>query len=140
MEPFQEIVHGITRRLREEFQLPVYAEEVEQELKSPCFLVIGITKEITPALVPRYRARGFFDVLYFPAQPDKQRECLEISGRLFWALEEITAGGFPVRAEKPQSRVVDGVLHFTAGYTIFIRKETLPPEQMAILELKEGIG
>lgn len=140
MEPFQEVVHGITRRLREEFQLPVYTEAAEQKPNGSCFLVSTVNGEMSSRLSPRYQVRSACDVRYLPARADKQKECLEISERLFWALEEIPADGLPVRAEKSRFQIVDGTLHFRVEYSFFIQKEAPPLEWMEKVELKEEIG
>lgn len=124
------IIKSISVTLNAEFgeQYKIYAEEVKQGLKEPCFFVFCINPTNELFLGKRYFRANQFCIQCFPSSNKKKRECNEVADKLFLCLELIDVDGDLVRGSKMHYEMVDGVLNFFLNYDLFVyRKEQSDP-------------
>ena len=120
------IVTGISLKIREIFGVSykVYDDNVKQGMEKPCFFInyldgnenrdIGINK------------KNYIDILHFDitgfSKNDDTPSLMEMADKLY-DLEYITlTNNALIRADKMQSKIEDGVLHFFIDYKLFICK------------------
>lgn len=124
------IVKAISIALNTEFgnAYKIYAEEVKQGLKEPCFFVFCINPTNELFLGKRYFRANQFCIQYFPSTNKKKEESNAVADRLYLCLELIAVDGDLVRAAKMHYEMVDGVLNFFLNYDLFVyRKEQTDP-------------
>ncbi|MFA9376231.1 MAG: DUF6838 family protein [Lachnotalea sp.] len=119
----------------------VYIDNVEQDLKTPCFYIKILNPSNEQKLGNRYERIQPFDVHYFPQSENYTVECMDMVEKLYDALEYITVGVDLVRGTKMDVNLQDGVLHFFVNYDMFVLKivsgETMA-ELQSDVDLKEG--
>lgn len=122
------IINGIAAAIHEEFgdRHEIYAENVEQGLTEPCFLITCVSPKNEQFLGRRYLREHLFLVQYFPESGEEpRRECMETQERLYEALEFITVDGHVKNGTRMEGEFLDGVLRFQVKYDFFVeRKET----------------
>lgn len=115
----------------------IYAEEVRQGLKVPCFFIYCINPTYNLFLGKRYMRTNQFCIQYIPSSEEKQEECYAVAERLYQCLEWITTDGDLVRGSRMNSESMDGILNFFLNYDFFVRRM----EQLEQMEtIKEHIN
>ena len=116
----RELLEAVSRTLHETFGdgYAVYAENVEQGLREPCFFLSCLAPASRPFPGNRYLRTNQLCVQYFPADrkhPNRERllDCLELLP---------TADGL-VRGTQLHAEFADGVLHVFVNYDFFVRRE-----------------
>lgn len=127
-----DFITGISRTLDAFFNsesdvYAIYSENIEQDLKTPCFIIQVVEAANTPLLNLRSKRDYSFDIVYISKSGNKS-ELLDIADKLFTCLKFITLlnedkqMGFNMRYE-----MVDGVLHFFVKYpATMIEVENIP--------------
>lgn len=132
-----EIIEAISVALYKEFgeEYEIYMEEIEQDLKEPCFFIFCLNPATKPCLGKRYFKSNPFCIQYFPKSEEKQRECNGIAERMYNCLEYIYISDSenPNMGRKMNYEVVDGVLNFFVDYDFFVIKK----ENNAVMEVLE---
>lgn len=107
----------------------MYMEEVEQDLKEPCFFIQCLNPTMELFLGKRYFRQNQFCVQFFPATQKKQRECHETAEKMMWCLEYLSVGNDLFHGTKMRYEIVDEILHFFVNYNCFVyrieEKETM---------------
>lgn len=140
------IIEAISIALNYEFGAgyEIHMEEMEQDLKEPCFFIFCLNPTNDLFLGKRYFRSNPFCIQYFPASREKQRECNYVAERMLQCLEYITVNGEdkPIMGTKRKYKVVDGVLHFFVNYDMFVCKivEPVPFMEKLRRNFNERIG
>lgn len=133
------IIEAISVSLNEEFgdSYEIHMEEIQQDLKEPCFFISSLNPTIRRFLGKRYFRTNQFCIQYFPKTAEKQRECNNVAERMWQCLEYITIcdEDKPIRGTKMKYEVVDGILNFFVNYDCFINKQET--EQQTLMESLE---
>lgn len=113
-----------------------YVEEVEQNVKKPCF-VVGALNPIVKARSPVKYHRVFPIVLHYFTDKkntvDAKKDCYEVAERLFNSLEYLSADdGVVIRGTDISWEVVEGVLQFfvTYSFEVIRQNETIYMEDV----------
>ncbi|MBE6070053.1 MAG: hypothetical protein E7211_20545 [Clostridium lundense] len=119
-----DIVVGIAQALNAEFgdNYEIYCEEVEQDLKEPCFLITLLEATNRQIVGNRYMRTHPFAIQYFPSISNKKSECNDVQDRLYSALEYIDFQDGMLKGTSMNGSVVDGVLHFMVDYNFTVIK------------------
>lgn len=136
-----EIIKGISRALYDKFgdDYNIYTEDVEQDLKEPCFFIQCINPKIKRFRGERYYRENQFSIQYFPKFKNYRQECFEAIDKMYTALEFITVGDDLVMGKGIDTNINDGVLTFIINYDMFVvDKEDV--EKMEILIQKGMIS
>lgn len=129
-----EVVDGVIAALCDEFpDIPVYDEQVEQDLKQPCFFVRSVAPRQRLFLSRRYLRAELIEVTYFPPDDDRKRDANDVFEKLFLILEIIRAGENLLRGTDMEPHIDDesGIAVFTVNYRYFAvrpRDESAEPE------------
>lgn len=132
-----EIIKGIAAALNGTFgsEYDVYAEDISQGFKEPCFSISHILSDRSAKLPNRYLSRNKFDVHYFPkSEHRKKAEILSVAESLFLSLEYINVLDNLCRGTKMSYEIIDGVLHFFVNYDVYVTKDKVPEPYMMTLE------
>lgn len=130
-----EVRDGIIRALKDAFpEIPVYDENVEQDLPIPSFSVRAIRSTQSLFRGARYWKTNDFNVVYFPPEDDRNTDCNAVQEALFSCLEYIQAGSDLVRGTGMDGHVEDGVLSFAVSYNYFAN--LVEPDRQTMDELK----
>jgi hypothetical protein len=113
-----DVLKGITKTLDKEFGYPIHIDDIEQELRTPCFLVTDLTSTDEHIVMNRHKRTYSFMVQYFPKAKNYRMECSDIEDRLYEVLEYITASGHAIRGTDMSGNVTDGVLNFEVTYEV----------------------
>ncbi len=139
------IIEAISISLNEEFGdgYEIFTEELEQDLKEPCFFIFCLNQKPELFLGKRYFRELPFCIQYFPQSANAQSECNAVGERMWCCLEYITIYGEekPIRGTKMKYEVVDGVLNFFVNYDNFVIKQEQQTPMETLKEstsLKEG--
>lgn len=122
-----DIVKGISRALYETFgeDYTIYKEDVPQNFKEPCFVIIHLRGSSDMKSPNRYFRHNLFDVHYFPKDELNSRtEMRSVIESLFLSLEYINVLDNLCRGTKMSYEIIDGVLHFFVNYDMFMVKDT----------------
>ncbi len=124
------IMEAIGIALNAEFgsNYEIHTEEMEQDLKRPCFLISCINHTSKLFLGKRYLKENTFCIRYFPEQEGQgKRECNEVAERLFLCLEWLGMDGELVKGTRMKHEDVGGILNFFVNYDMYVQKrESLP--------------
>lgn len=133
-----DITVGIAQALYGEFgdDYTIYSDQVEQGLKTPCFLIFPVSSSREHVIGNRYEERLPYDIHYFPQKRNHRSELNEVLGRLYGALEYITVLGSLIRGKNMNAQVTEGVLHFFVDYDRFLIKQEAAAEKMEDLIVK----
>lgn len=138
-----EIMDAVTRKIFEIFGdgYTIYTDNVEQDLKEPCFFVSFLEPSHKPLLGKRYRRIYDMSIQYFPSSEDPSREMNQVVDRLIDGLEYISlSDGSLRRGMDMSSRVSDDVLTFLVTYDVFMVKPEPEKERMEELAIKGVSG
>ena len=113
-------------------------ENVAQGLEKLGFFVALLSASRTRIVGERYDYIALFDVRYYPANPDDNREMYSVGETLLDSLGKVTrANGVPLFASQMHYQVTDGVLHFFARYRlVLIREEDKDEMEKLIVSMK----
>lgn len=144
------IIEAIGFALDEEFnngeseKCTIYANEVKQGLKEPCFFISCINPTQRLFFNKRYFRENAFCIQYFPKDQNREKEeCNAVIERLYRCLERLTVTGDLVRGTKMRGEITDGVLHFFVNYDMFVYFQQEKPTAMEELQIStsaKGIG
>lgn len=137
-----EIIQAIALAINKEFgeEYKIYAEEIKQGLKEPCFFIFCINPTHNLFLGRRYFRENQFCIHYIPKNPNQKRlECNDAAERLENCLEYINIED-PMRGEQMHYEIEDGVLHFFVNYNCFVDKkyEGIPMEDLSLQATAKG--
>lgn len=134
------IIEAVSISLNEEFgeDYEIYMEEIQQDLKEPCFFISCLGANIKQIFGNRYFQTNPLCIQYFPKTAEKQRECNDVAERMWQCLEYIKIGGEdnPIRGTNMKYEVVDDVLNFFVNYDYFIYR--IKTEQQILMENLEA--
>lgn len=136
------IIKGISIALYAEFGdgYKIYAEDVEQGLKEPCFFVSCISSSDRLYFDKRHLRENQFCIQYFPAPGRRQtKECHDIAERLEKCLEYLNAQSGLIRGTKMHYEISDEILHFFVNYDCFIRRRTGDQDGMQAMENRTNV-
>lgn len=135
------IVEGISVAISDWFgeKYKIYAEEIPQGFREPCFFISCINSSERRLVGNRYFTENMFCVQYFPEDKrNKNAECRKIAEGLFSCLEWIEADGEPVMGNGMKYEIFEGVMSFFVDYNMATYKRK---EQAVVMEnLKENIS
>lgn len=121
------IMQSISCSIHAEFgdTCKIYAEEVKQGLKEPCFFISCISPTNRLFFNRRYLREHPFCIQYFPADESRAKEeCYEVLERLYSCLEWIkNQSGDTMMGTKMRSEFIDGILNFFVSYDLFVCKQ-----------------
>lgn len=116
-----DIVNGISIKLNSIFgdSYKIYTDDVKQGLTEPCFFVKTLPVNNVPLLGKRAKRTYSFMISYFPQKGNE--EMMVVSEQLLNGLEYITLlNGDVLRGHSLEAEIVDGVLHFSVNYIVFV--------------------
>ncbi len=128
------IIEGISTALNAEFgdKYKIYANELKQGLKEPCFFISCIKPTSRRFFNRRYFREQPFCIQYFPESRNREtEECNDVTDRLFLCLEYITVTGDLMMGTKMRSELVDGVLNFFVNFDLFVK---INPDEIPVME------
>ena len=136
-----DIVKGISGIITREFPaMEIYANEIEQGFKEPCFFIKMLKLDEKQMVGERYFRRYFFDVRYYPDKHKKSQSIWGVADRLQDILEMIkTPEGHLLRGTDRNAEVEDNVLHYFISYNMFVIKTKNREEYMENLQQKQGV-
>lgn len=133
----EELVKGIARALYEGFgdEYTIYKESPPQNFSEPCFLIMHVRGTNDMKSPTRYFRHHLIDVHYFPKDELHQKsEIRSVADRLFLSLEYINVLDNLCRGTKMSYEIIDGVLHFSVHYDMFLVKPSVDGSEMKTLE------
>ena len=135
------IIEGISTALNAEFgdKYKIYANELKQGLKEPCFFISCIKPTSRRFFNRRYFREQPFCIQYFPESRNREtEECNDVTDRLFLCLEYITVTGDLMMGTKMRSELVDGVLNFFVNFDLFVK---INPDEIPVMaELSQTVS
>jgi len=120
-----DITNAISIKLNSIFgdSYEIHTEDVEQGLEEPCFFIKTLPTINNPLLGKRAKRTYSFVITYFPKAGNE--EMMAVSEQLLDGLEYITLlNGDMIRGHSLQPEIVDGVLHFSVNYIVFVNDFT----------------
>ena len=120
------IIVGIAQALNGAFgaDYEIHCQEIEQDLKEPCFLILLLNASNEKLVGDRYSRKQPFDILYFPeSKNDSRNEMYEVMDKLNDALEYINLGDGLLRGINMKGQIIDDVLHFFVDYNFTVIKQ-----------------
>lgn len=136
------IIRAISIALNAEFGsgYTIYAEDVEQGLKEPCFFISCISHSHKLYLGKRYFRENQFCIQYFPPSGQQgAEECHETAERLEACLEYLEVSGGLIRGTAMHYEISDGILHFFVNYDCFVRSAAEQQDAMEGMESRTGV-
>lgn len=136
------IIGGIALRLNGIFGdgYAIYAEEIKQGLKEPCFLITHISSQSSELLCDRYHRSNMFDIQYFPREDNNYHEMEQAVEDMYAGLNHITlADGAARNGISMHHEISDGVLHFFVNYNTVTARKEQPSELMENMEFSVGV-
>lgn len=137
------VTAGIAIAINQEFgdSYEIYTDEVEQDLKEPCFFIMILNPDIERRLSVRREVDVPMSIQYFPKKG--RAEYNDVAERLaLYVLECITPyeSDALIRGKDMHWEIVDGVLNFFVTYNFFVYKIEDPKPLMetmtTVLHLK----
>ena len=118
---------GIVSVLVNEFELPVFVDDHEQDDENehdfPCFLVTTLTNTENHVVMERNKRNHAFMVQYIPKEENTD-ECEEIADRLMDILRIIPLHGSYIRNKgEIDAHIVDGILNVEVKYEYFVMRK-----------------
>lgn len=121
----------VTIALHSEFgdDYTFYVEDVEQNLKKPCFAVTALEPTIQSKSAVKYYRSTPLVIHYFTSKKDTvnaKKDCYAIAERLWQALEYISSTDkrYQIRGENISWELVEGTLLFYITYGYYVVKQT----------------
>lgn len=108
--------------------IDIYGEEIKQGFEAPCFFVKLLTVAQDKEIDRRYKRSYAFDIHFFPAGHDYNREALEMAETLYDKLRSVVINGSRYRGTSMNHEIVDGTLHFFIDFNfhVYEPKESIP--------------
>ena len=130
----QNVISGISRALAVEFgeTFTIYAEDVEQSLNLPCFLIRLIDVSERRGLENRFLRSHTVTITFLP-EDDSLMGLYPVSERLDACLETIQVDDGMVRASNSSSEFSDGALVYTVEYNFRVIRQEASGERMGRL-------
>ena len=129
------ILTAISQTLDSVFNYPIHADAIEQNLKTPCFLITPLTHSEKHIINERYEKNIHFIIQYFPKSKHYHMECNEVAEKMTSALFELhTADGIIRAVGEMGAETVDGVLNFTVHYKPFVVRVRNDSEDGEVME------
>ena len=114
----------------------IYTEQVDQDLKEPCFLIQHVESSLRPIITPRYYFKNTFDILYFSDQIAKTEDFNTKSFNLYSILEFIeTDDNDKLHGTNMNHKIIDDVLHFYIDYNLILRAEDVIIDKMENIKI-----
>lgn len=137
----EDIIKGINRIIKSEFpSMEIYANEIQQGFKEPCFFIKMLKLDEKQIIGERYFRRYFFDIRYHPDKHKKSQNIWGVAEKLQDLLEMITTPeGHLIRGTERNAAVEDDVLHYFISYNMFVIKPKNKEEYMENLQQKQGV-
>lgn len=134
----EKIITAIAQTIYHTFgdEYEIHTEDIEQDLKEPCFLVLTISDSLEHVIGSRYQKNHAFDIHYFPGERSRT-EINNVSDVLYGILEYIETDEGILRGTDMNAKTEDYVLHFFVGYDLFVKKHTVSEETMT--DIQENI-
>lgn len=135
-----EIINGITTKLFETFgeDFTIYTENIEQNLKLPCFFVELVASSRKQIVGKRYKSENVFDIHFFTSEEEDKKKGRNVASILLEALEYINlANGDLLRGTNMHFENVDDVLHFFVNYNVHLIQLDEKAESMGELNIKQ---
>lgn len=132
------ILEGIAAKLEDLFQLPIYVEEVEQDMEEPCFFVTNLNAQSEKGLCATYTESLFFDVQYLGSlkDRDKNTKVMEVQQRLLREMEAIEVEEKWIHLNNRRTEKINEILHFFFDVDIRLIKVSSWPKMQTLR--KEG--
>lgn len=115
----QSVIEGISTALSAEFgdNYTIYADNVEQGLKAPCFFILCVDSSQKYYPSGRFSQSNQFDIQFIPTGNTVREKCGSVAERLFRTLKYIKVGDAVVRGTSMKANIIDGTLAFLVNYT-----------------------
>lgn len=141
MDLLNDIMAALSKALNGVFpDVPVFAEEIPQELPERCFL-IGFAGQVETALgrCDRYAVTGSLDITYLAPEelPDVKEELNRVAFRLSFGTEIIEHNGLSLRLRRHNCRTDGNELHDICPFYAAVRRVT-QPAMMEDLKIKKN--
>lgn len=132
------ILEGLAEKIQEIFgeDYKVYADEVPQNLDSPCFLLSEVSVVQTPFLMQRQKKDRAYLIQYFPvSEVSALQECRETAEHLINGFEVIMAGDTALRCTNMQYSVdrEQHVLNYTLNVNTIAWKTAVKSPELALM-------
>lgn len=133
-----EIIEGISTALYDNFgdDYEIHMEEIEQDLKEPCFFISSLNPTIAQFLGKRYVVRNQFCIQYFPATKKVRRECNDVADKMALAFEYILVDDVVLRGTQMKYEVINGVLNFFVNFDGYLYRKGSGEATMETMETK----
>ena len=138
----QAVIDGVIAALKAEFPgVKCYDEQVQQNMKTPCFVIRCINQSDEQVLGNCYYREHLVSVQYLPENAkNANAACYIVQDVLYQVLEYIAVDGDLQRGTGKKGTVTDGVLTFLVNFNMFIRIER-NLEPMEVLEpINQKVG
>lgn len=136
----EKIISGIANVLDQNYpDAAIYAQEVKQHMKEPCFFVRSLEVGTSKRLANRYDQSRPFEIVYFPKKKEDTKEIQEVLSELPFLMEFIQLPDGPVMGSKMESKIEDGLGHFLVNYDFPIRRQVDEGPNMEEIEIMGGI-
>lgn len=108
--------------------MEIYGEEIKQGFVAPCFFVKLLTGIQNHELNRRYKRSYVFNIHFFPAGSDYNREAHDMAEKLYDALRSVVIAGSRYKGTGMTHEVVDRTLHFFVdfNFNVFALKDGDP--------------
>lgn len=117
--------------------MDIYGEEIKQGFEAPCFFVKLLTHAQDQELNRRYKRFYSFDIHFFPAGNDYNREAHEMAEKLYEALKWVGIDGARYKGTGMNHEIVDGTLHFFVDFNFHVMAAKQSDSKMKTLD-QEG--
>ncbi|MFD1179209.1 DUF6838 family protein [Paenibacillus puldeungensis] len=114
--------------------MDIFGEYIEQDFNAPCFYVKLLTTSHDHELDRRYKRSNSFDVHFFPAGADYNREAHSMAENLYVALAKVNIDGAIYKGTKMNHEIVDNVLHFFVDFNFLV---STPKNEIKMQTLKQ---
>lgn len=134
-----EIVRFAADSLATEFggDIPIYAEEVKQGVKKPCFFINTESVKEVPYMGERFLCKSRLLITFYPADSlDKHSQCEQTASRLFNCLKFVETDDRPIMGSGMSCEIKEGVLYFHVNYNMFMYRAKPQIPKMEILHQK----
>lgn len=136
----EKIIYGIANVLDQNFpDAAIYAQEVKQHMKEPCFFIQCLEVGTSKRLANRYDQTRPFEIVYFPKKKEDVIEIRKVLDELPFLLEFIQLPDGPGMGSKMESKIEDGLGHFLVNYDFPIRRQVDEGPNMEEIEIMGGI-
>lgn len=131
------IVEGVASALYEAMGdgYPIFRNDIRQGLEPPCFLILPVGPSLDPQPNGLRLLTVPLDISYFPADSGDNEDMEQVGFNAMLAVELIPWDeSRKLRGLRRSMEIVDGVLHISVTYEVFLRKDQ-EIDPMEILDL-----